>query len=52
MSIIRRQINGNPKQVIMEAMSMLVSAKRMVPRTALAATTRDRTTAVKTIITA
>ena len=47
-----RQTRAIPKQVVIEAMSMLASTKRMVPRTALASTTKDRTTAVKTIIAA
>jgi len=47
-----RQIKAIPKQAVMEAMSMLVSTKRMVPRTAFAAIPRHRTTAVKAIIAA
>ena len=50
MNIKRREIKEIPKQVEIEATSILARIKRMVPRTALAATTRDRTTAVKAMI--
>ena len=49
-NIKRREIKDIPKQVEIEATSILARIKRMVPWTALAATTRDRTTAVKAMI--
>ena len=40
-------IERTPNPIVIEAMSMLASTKWMVPQTALATTTKDRTTVVK-----
>ena len=50
MNAKRREIKEIPKQVEIEATSILTRIKRMAPQTALVATTRDRTTTVKDVI--